>query len=214
MEYFTFMNRGQIKKALIDCAKTHGMSLSEFASEAGVSPSTLTGFVNDISTRAEHVLSMRTIGKLSKRFPDLSKFLQIAEPYNEEQLKEVRVIGLVDFENNQRITPLEHNTPAAIMISNTSDDYIAFKAHNVHISLLNRFYLCKIDPIEDQGEFHKHLSKLVVIDCAEGRFLGYFFKPQGNDEAPYYVTNLSVKPVKITNCTKVKWIAPVEWVRP
>ena len=137
MEYFTFMNRGQIKKALIDCAKTHGMSLSEFASEAGVSPSTITGFVNDISTRAEHVLSMRTIGKLSKRFPDLSKFLQIAEPYDEDQLKECRVIGLVDFQNNQRITPLEHNTPAAIMIANTNDDYIAFKAHNVHISLLN-----------------------------------------------------------------------------
>ena len=213
MEYFTFMNRSQIKKALIDCAKTHGMSLSEFAAEANVSPSTITGFVNDISTRADHVLSMRTIGKLSKRFPDLSKFLQIAEPYD-EKLKEVRVIGLIDFENNQKITPLEHNTPAAIMIAYTNDDYIAFKAHNVHISLLNRYYLCKIDPIEDNSEFHKYLSKLVVIDCAEGRFLGYIFKNQDDTESNYYITNLSLKPKKLIDCTNVKWIAPVEWVKP
>ena len=214
MNYYTYMNRNQIKSALINCAKTHSMSLSELASEAGVSPSTITGFVNDAKTRADHVLSMRTIGKLTKKFPDLANFLQIAEPYDDKKLKEVRVIGLVDFENNQRIIPLEHNTPAAIMVANTNDDYIAFKAHNVHISLLNRFYLCKIDPIEDEFEFHKYLSKLVVVDCAEGRFLGYLFKPQSTENASYYITNLSVKPIKITSCTDIKWIAPIDWVRP
>ena len=208
------MNRNQIKSALINCAKTHGISLSELASEAGISPSTITGFVNDAKTRADHVLSMRTIGKLTKKFPDLANFLQIAEPYDDKKLKEVRVIGLVDFENNQRIIPLEHNTPAAIMVASTNDDYIAFKAHNVHISLLNRFYLCKIDPIEDEFEFHKYLSKLVVVDCAEGRFLGYLFKHQSTENASYYITNLSVKPLKITICTNIKWIAPIDWVRP
>ena len=214
MNYYTYMNRNQIKSALINCAKTHSMSLSELAAEAGVSPSTITGFVNDAKTRADHVLSMRTIGKLTKKFPDLANFLQIAEPYDDKKLKEVRVIGLVDFENNQRIIPLEHNTPAAIMVAGTNDDYIAFKAHNVHISLLNRFYLCKIDPIEDEFEFHKYLSKLVVVDCAEGRFLGYLFKHQSTENASYYITNLSVKPVKITICTDIKWIAPIDWVRP
>ena len=101
MNYYTYMNRNQIKSALINCAKTHGISLSELASEAGISPSTITGFVNDAKTRADHVLSMRTIGKLTKKFPDLANFLQIAEPYDDKKLKEVRVIGLVDFENNQ-----------------------------------------------------------------------------------------------------------------
>ena len=208
------MNRNQIKSALINCAKTHSMSLSELAAEAGVSPSTITGFVNDAKTRVDHVLSMRTIGKLTKKFPDLANFLQIAEPYDDKKLKEVRVIGLVDFENNQRITPLEYNTPAAIMVAYTNDDYIAFKAHNVHISLLNRYYLCKIDPIKDESEFHKYLSKLVVVDCAEGRFLGYIFKNQDDTESNYYVTNLSLKPKKLTDCTDIKWIAPIDWVRP
>jgi transcriptional regulator with XRE-family HTH domain len=214
MNYYTYMNRNQIKSALINCAKTHNMSLSELASEAGVSPSTITGFVNDAKTRADHVLSMRTIGKLTKKFPDLANFLQIAEPYDDKKLKEVRVIGLVDFENNQRITPLEYNTPAAIMVAYTNDDYIAFKAHNVHISLLNRYYLCKINPIKDEYEFHKYLSKLVVVDCAEGRFLGYIFKNQDDTESNYYVTNLSLKPKKLTDCTNIKWIAPIDWVRP
>jgi len=214
MDYYTLMNRKQIKTALYNCARTHSMSLSELASEAGVSPSTITGFVNDVKGREDHVLSMRTINKLSVKFPDLSKFLQIAEPYDDQQLKEVRVIGLIDFENNQRITPLDHNTPAAIMVANTNDDYIAFKANNVHISYLNRYYLSKINPIEDESQFHKYMSKLVVIDCKEGRFLGYFFKSQQNDDRNYYVSNLSLKPKKLTDCTDVKWIAPIEWVKP
>jgi len=214
MDYYTLMNRKQIKTALYNCARTHSISLSELASEAGVSPSTITGFVNDVKGREDHVLSMRTINKLSVKFPDLSKFLQIAEPYDDQQLKEVRVIGLIDFENNQRITPLDHNTPAAIMIAHTNEDYIAFKANNVHISYLNRYYLSSIDPIEDESQFHKYMSKLVVIDCKEGRYLGYFFKPVDHDNSNYYISNLSLKPIKLMDCTDVRWIAPIEWIKP
>ena len=214
MDYYTFMNRKQIKTALYNCARTHSISLSELASEAGVSPSTITGFVNDVKGREDHVLSMRTINKLSQKFPDLSKFLQIAEPYDDQQLKEVRVIGLIDFENDQRITPLDHNTPAAIMVAHTNDDYIAFKANNVHISYLNRYYLSRIDPIEDESQFHKYMSKLVVIDCKEGRFMGYFFRPQIDNNSNYYISSLSLKPQKLTECTDIKWIAPIEWIKP
>ena len=214
MDYYTFMNRKQIKTALYNCARTHSISLSELASEAGVSPSTITGFVNDVKGREDHVLSMRTINKLSQKFPDLSKFLQLAEPYDDQQLKEVRVIGLIDFENDQRITPLDHNTPAAIMVAHTNDDYIAFKANNVHISYLNRYYLSRIDPIEDESQFHKYMSKLVVIDCKEGRFLGYFFKSQQDNNSNYYISSLSLKPKKLTECTDIKWIAPIEWIKP
>jgi len=214
MDYYTLMNRKQIKTALYNCARTHSISLSELASEAGVSPSTITGFVNDVKGREDHVLSMRTINKLSVKFPDLSKFLQIAEPYDDQQLKEVRVIGLIDFENNQRITPLDHNTPAAIMIAHTNQDYVAFKANNVHVSYLSRYYLSSIDPIEDETQFHKYLSKLVVIDCKEGRFMGYFFKSQQNDDQNYYVSSLSLKPQKLTECSDINWIAPIEWIKP
>ena len=58
------------------------------------------------------------------------------------------------------------------------------------------------------------MAKLVVIDCKEGRFLGYFFKSQQNDDQNYYVSNLSLRPKKLTDCTDVKWIAPIEWIKP
>ena len=216
MNYYTYMNRNQIKSALINCARTHNITLSELAREAGVAPSTISGFVNDSKSggRDQHFLSTKTINKLSLKFPDLSKFLRIAEPFDGDQLKEVRVIGLIDFENNQRITPLDHNTPAAIMIANTNLDYIAFKANNVHVSYLNRYYLCKIDPVDDENQFHKYLAKLVVIDCKEGRFMGYFFKPVDDDDSDYYISSLSLKPKKLTECTDIKWIAPIEWIKP
>jgi len=214
MDYYTFMNRKQIKTALYNCARTHSISLSELASEAGVSPSTITGFVNDVKGREDHVLSMRTINKLSVKFPDLSKFLQIAEPYDDQRLKEVRVIGLVDFENNQKIAPLDMNTPAAINIATTNEDYIAFRATNVHVAYDGRYYLCRLDPIEDQNEFQKYLSKLCVVDCKEGRYMGFLFSPQNDPDGKFYLSNICSETNHLTDCTDIKWIAPVLWIKP
>ena len=214
MDYYTFMNRKQIKTALYNCARTHSISLSELASEAGVSPSTITGFVNDVKGREDHVLSMRTINKLSVKFPDLSKFLQIAEPYDDQRLKEVRVIGLVDFENNQKIAPLDMNTPAAINIATTNEDYIAFRATNVHVAYDGRYYLCRLDPIEDQNEFQKHLSKLCIVDCKEGRYMGFLFSPQNDPDGKFYLSNICSETNHLTDCTDIKWIAPVLWIKP
>ena len=214
MDYYTLMNRKQIKTALYNCARTHSISLSELASEAGVSPSTITGFVNDVKGREDHVLSMRTINKLSVKFPDLSKFLQIAEPYDDQRLKEVRVIGLVDFENNQKIAPLDMNTPAAINIATTNEDYIAFRATNVHVAYDGRYYLCRLDPIEDQNEFQKYLSKLCVVDCKEGRYMGFLFSPQNDPDGKFYLSNICSETNHLTDCTDIKWIAPVLWIKP
>ena len=214
MDYYTFMNRKQIKTALYNCARTHSISLSELASEAGVSPSTITGFVNDVKGREDHVLSMRTINKLSVKFPDLSKFLQIAEPYDDQRLKEVRVIGLVDFENNQKIAPLDMNTPAAINIATTNEDYIAFRATNVHVAYDGRYYLCRLDPIEDQNEFQKYLSKLCIVDCKEGRYMGFLFSPQNDPDGKFYLSNICSETNHLTDCTDIKWIAPVLWIKP
>ena len=214
MDYYTLMNRKQIKTALYNCARTHSISLSELASEAGVSPSTITGFVNDVKGREDHVLSMRTINKLSVKFPDLAKFLQIAEPYNDKQLKEVRIIGLVDFENNQKIAPLDMNTPAAINIAATNEDYIAFRATNVHPSYNGRYYLCSLDPIEDKNEFKKCLTKLCIVDCKEGRYMGFLFKPQNDSGGKFYLSSICSETNYLTDCTDIKWIAPVLWIKP
>ena len=216
MNYYTYMNRNQIKSALLNCARTHNITLTELAREAGVAPSTISGFVNDSKSggRDQHFLSTKTINKLSLKFPDLSKFLKIAEPFDSDQLKEVRVIGLVDFEDNQKIAPLDMNTPAAINIAATNEDYIAFRATNVHVAYDGRYYLCRLDPIEDENEFQKHLTKLCIVDCKEGRYMGFLFRPQNDSDGKFYLSNICSETNQLPDCTDIKWIAPVLWSKP
>jgi transcriptional regulator with XRE-family HTH domain len=212
-DYEDSVERNQIKNALINCAKTHGMSLSEFASEAGVSPSTLTGFVNDISTRAEHILSMRTISKLTKAFPDLSSFMQLAEPTPE--LQEVRFIGLVDIKNNWQIVGLDPQSPGSTMIQNQKNDYVAFGVKSINPIFDARVYFCNSNIIENIDEINKYIFKLLIVDCAEGRYMGYLMS--GKNNHLYLGTIPSFENSKhevLTEITDINWFMPVEWIRP
>ena len=210
MEYFTFMNRSQIKKALIDCAKTHGMSLSEFAAEANVSPSTITGFVNDISTRADHVLSMRTVGKLSKRFPDFATFMQLAQPLDD--LREVRYLGLVNPENNWEITALSPDTPGSTMIKDNGQEYVAFGMASSEIMNQTRAYFCKPDMISDHDEIIKNIGKLVVAECTSNcRHLGYLTNSTNQKLKLIMLPGTNIAEPKLHD---IKWIMLVDWIRP
>ena len=206
------MERNQIKNAIINCAKTHGKSLSEFASAAGVSPSTLTGFVNDISTRADHILSMRTIAKLTKAFPDLATFLQIAEPVTE--LQEVRILGLVDIVNQHRIVALDPSSPGSVMIQNQRNKYVAYGAKANHRFYDKRTFFCLSDLIVKE-DYKKYLTKLCIIDSEKGRFLGYLFTNKYNK---YYLCQVSnndkgFEPI-INDLGTVNWLMPVDWIQP
>ena len=210
MEYFTFMNRSQIKKALIDCAKTHGMSLSEFAAEANVSPSTITGFVNDISTRADHVLSMRTVGKLSKRFPDFATFMQLAQPLDD--LREVRYLGLVNPENNWEITALSPDTPGSTMIKDNGQDYVAFGMNSTKIMNQTRAYFCKPEMIKDEEQIIKNIGKLVVAECTSNcRHLGYLTNSTNQKLKLIMLPGTNIAEPKLHD---IKWIMLVDWIRP
>jgi len=214
MDYFSFMNRSQIKQALINCAKTHGMSLSEFASEAGVSPSTLTGFVNDISTRADHVLSMRTIGKLTLRFPDLSTFLQLAEPAQE--LQEVRFLGLIDLTNKWQIVPLDPGSKGSIMCKNFGQEFVAFGVKSHHPLYERRVYFCHPETISDKKIFKDYLARLVVVDSDKGKHMGYFLQ---DTNGKWYTSSVPVYPEyehheKLIDLDVINWIMPVDWIQP
>ena len=211
-DYEDSVERNQIKNALINCAKTHGMSLSEFASEAGVSPSTLTGFVNDISTRAEHILSMRTITKLTKAFPDLANHLQLAEAT--PNVKEIRVLGLIDLDNNQQIVSLDVGSTGSIMIPNSGNDYVAYGIKSTNVMFKNKFYFCKPEPIEQNHLFQDYVGSLCVVDAAEGKYLGYLLiEPDGQ----WYTARMPVvheQHTKLITLTHINWIMPVEWIKP
>ena len=210
--YEDSVERNQIKNALINCAKTHGMSLSEFASEAGVSPSTLTGFVNDVSTRAEHILSMRTITKLTKAFPDLANHLQLAEATPD--VKEIRVLGLIDIDNNQQIVSLDPGSPGSIMIPNSGNDFVAYGIKSTYVMFKNRFYFCNPEPIYDQNNIQDYLGSLVIVDASNGKYLGFLM----NDEnGKFYIAkmpNLREKHKKLLDLSHINWIMPVEWIKP
>ena len=211
-DYEDSVERNQIKNALINCAKTHGMSLSEFASEAGVSPSTVTGFVNDISTRAEHILSMRTITKLTKAFPDLANHLQLAEAT--PNVKEIRVLGLIDLDKNQQIVSLDVGSPGSIMIPNAGNDYVAYGIKSSYVMFKNRFYFCKPEPIEQNHVFQDYVGSLCVVEAAEGKYLGYLLiSPNGQ----WYTARMPIvheRHTKLLDLSHIKWIMPVEWIKP
>ena len=211
-DYEDSVERNQIKNALINCAKTHGMSLSEFASEAGVSPSTLTGFVNDISTRAEHILSMRTITKLTKAFPDLANHLQLAEAT--PNVKEIRVLGLIDLDNNQQIVSLDVGSPGSIMIPNSGNDYVAYGIKSTYVMFKNRFYFCKPEPIEQKHLFQDYVGSLCIIDAAEGKYLGFLLIYPDGQWYTAKMPNLHEKHKKLVDLSFIKWIMPVEWIKP
>ena len=210
--YEDSVERNQIKNALINCAKTHGMSLSEFASEAGVSPSTLTGFVNDISTRAEHILSMRTITKLTKTFPDLANHLQLAEATPD--VKEVRFLGLVSLDNNQQIVPLDPGSPGSIMIPNAGNDFVAYGIKSSYVMFKNRVFFCKPEPIYDKNIIQDYVGSLVIVDASNGKYLGFLM----NDEnGKFYTARMPIvheKHKKLINLNSINWIMPVEWIKP
>ena len=219
MLYMSMMDREQVKAALRNCATTHNVSLSEFASEAGVAPATVTGFVNDSksSNRNEHNLSMTTIGKLSKRWPDLSDHLKIANPTS--NIREVPYVGMLNPVTKQ-VGGLEPNRAGSIMVNQSKEDFVAYGMSKGHTILKQRVYLCKPEPIYDN--FEDYVNKLVVVDCDEGRMIGFL---QQSFDKTYWLAGPStmwgtnnennlIDPEKVDTCTNIKWIQPVDWIKP
>jgi len=214
MYYMNFMERDQIKSALINCASTHSISLSELATEAGIAPATLTGFVNDSKSgnRDRHTLSMTTIGKLTKRWPDLADHLKIANPTS--SVRQVPFIGMIDRLNGHTVGPLEPNQSGSIMLNKAPKDYIAYGIKEGHPIIKSRIFLCKPEPVYD--DFDNYLDRLCIVDCQEGRHMGYLMKSEVGKfwlAAPYN-ENESKQPDKTCDCTKINWLQAVEWIRP
>lgn len=208
------MERDQIKSALINCATTHSISLSELASEAGIAPATLTGFVNDSKSgnRDRHTLSMTTIGKLTKRWPDLADHLKIANPIS--SVRQVPYIGMVDRLNGHAIGGLEPSRPGSVMISYDTTPWVAYGIKEGHPVIKSRIFLCNPEPVYEG--FDNYLTRLVIVDCQAGRHMGYLMK---SDDEKYWLAapyneNESKQPDKTCDCTKIKWLQPVEWIRP
>ena len=206
------MNRNQIKSALLNCARTHSISLSELAREAGIAPSTISSFVNDAKSgnRDKQYLSTKTISKLTKKFPDLATFLQIAQPLHD--LREARYLGLVNPENNWEITALSPDTPGSTMIKDNGQEYVAFGMASTEIMNQTRAYFCKPDMISDHDEIIKSIGKLVVAECTTNcRHLGYLTNSTNQKLKLVMLPGTNIAEPKLHD---IKWVMLVDWIRP
>ena len=93
----------EYKLALKKLAKSLNKSLSDIAIKAGIAPSTITGFVNDVPGRGKYGLSARTRTKLSKTFPEFKIFLNETHDFTEKTNCEIKIRGSIS--KNSKVSP-------------------------------------------------------------------------------------------------------------
>ena len=219
-----FMDRSQIKSAIIKTAQDEGISFTEMAKKADVSPSTLTGFVNDAKGRSDHVLSNVTINKLSLKFPTLRDNLKIAAPITEHT--EVKIIGNVDLSDqfgngisDHMVKALRPDDIASVIVAaKPSSPQVAIgMIRNSKMSHLhhNRLYFVTQKVIEDKEQFHLYLTKLCLVNGDDGNnYFGILLRRLHDKDkySSYYIVNSTDKPVK--EFAYINWISPCIWIKP
>tara|TARA_R100000655_G_scaffold93940_1_gene135305 strand:+ start:47 stop:718 length:672 start_codon:yes stop_codon:yes gene_type:complete len=111
------MEKEHMKKVILSLSRRHGKSPSQLAQEAGIAPSTITGFLNDRDGRAKHGLSAQTQNKLEKTFPEFSEAFD--RPAFENELVELSIIG--QWSAQYSVYTLEPGLPSSVACENFSN---------------------------------------------------------------------------------------------
>ena len=69
------MEKEQLKTALQTLSKMYNVSPSELGQKAGIAPSTITGFINDVPGRGHYGLSAKTQSKLAETYPEFKNMI-------------------------------------------------------------------------------------------------------------------------------------------
>mgnify|MGYP003659727528 CR=1 FL=1 len=204
------MEKEQLKLALKNLAKHQGMSLSDLASQAGIAPSTITGFMNDVPGRGHYGLSARTQNKLAEEYSEFKDMIE--KPIVNTNLVDVPIIGM--WESDYRVNGLELGMPSSFA-SNWSTDIESYSAvirnENFFVkdqplnSFVNReirYYLFKNTYIDD---LNKANNKQVYCKTATGNFIGY----QVKDGNKFYLYNFFGEIIEsageILKASKIEW---------
>ena len=204
------MEKEQLKLALKNLAKHQGMSLSDLATQAGIAPSTITGFMNDVPGRGHYGLSARTQNKLAEEYSEFKDMIE--KPIVNTNLVNVPIIGM--WESDYRVNGLELGMPSSFA-SNWSTDIESYSAvirnENFFVkdqplnSFVNReirYYLFKNTYIDD---LNKANNKQVYCKTATGNFIGY----QVKDGNKFYLYNFFGEIIEsageILKASKIEW---------
>jgi len=208
------MEKEQLKAALKALAKQLNLSASDLAKEAGISPSTITGFLNDVPGRGHYGLSAKTQNKLHEKYPEFKEFIDT--PPALEQTVQVPVIGV--WGADYRVTGLELGM---------SNNFISDYSVNIHLysSVLrtelffaknfaekmdhnlireNRYYLFKNTYEEDITNI---LGKQAYASCEGGTYIGFIGRYKGH----YHLFNFFGDWIKSAGC--IKQASVIEWTR-
>ena len=182
------MEKEQLKSALKSLAKQQGISLSDLASQAGIAPSTLTGFMNDVPGRGHYGLSARTQTKLINEYPDFRE--SIETPSLPEDIVTIPIIGMWGL--NYRVDGLELGMTSSFTTEWTTNVHLYssvirspnFFKNNMFAKPIGssskkinsqsieeiRYYLFKNSYVENLSET---ANKQVYCKTTVGNFIGY-----------------------------------------
>ena len=208
------MEKEQLKSALKAIAKQHSISLSEVAKEAGVSPSTITGFLNDVPGRGHYGLSAKTQNKLSEKFPEFREYIE--KPPVLEQTVSVPVIGV--WGADYRVTGLELGMSNSFLSDFSTNIHLyssvlrteLFFAKNFaekmdhNLIREKRYYLFKNTYEEDISTI---VGKQAYASCEGGTYIGFV----GNYKGDYHLFNFFGDWIKSAGC--IKQASAIEWTR-
>ena len=205
------MEKEQLKAALKGLAKSRNVSLSDLAIEAGVAPSTITGFINDVPGRGHYGLSAKTQNKISETFPEFKDLIEepvLAGTFN------VPVIGM--WGKDYRIHPLElgmsnsfigHDSPNIrdlISVIRRKDFFHVNLNSNAKFQIGDtRYYLFEKKYAESLDDIN---MKQVYASCENGYYIGFLHK----DKQTFYLNNFFGEPI---SCGKVLQASAIEWTR-
>jgi transcriptional regulator with XRE-family HTH domain len=206
------MEKEQLKLALKNLAKQQGMSLSDLATHAGIAPSTITGFMNDVPGRGHYGLSARTQNKLAEEYSEFKDMIE--KPIINTNLVNVPIIGM--WESDYRVNGLELGMPSSFA-SNWSTNIESYSAviRNENFFSMNpptktmsfvngeiRYYLFKNTYTDD---LRKTENKQVYCKTATGNFIGYQIK-EGNKFYLYTFFGERIDVAgEILKASKIEW---------
>ena len=208
------MEKEQLKLALKNLAKQQGMSLSDLATHAGIAPSTITGFMNDVPGRGHYGLSARTQNKLAEEYSEFKDMIE--KPIINTNLVNVPIIGM--WESDYRVNGLELGMPSSFA-SNWSTNIESYSAviRNENFFSMNpptktmsfvngeiRYYLFKNTYTDD---LRKTENKQVYCKTATGNFIGYQIK-EGNK---FYLYTFFGERIDIAG--QILKASKIEWTR-
>ena len=208
------MEKEQLKAALKGLAKSRNVSLSDLAIEAGVAPSTITGFINDVPGRGHYGLSAKTQNKLSQTFAEFKEFID--KPPALEQTVHVPVIGVwgADYRvtglelgmSNSFITDYTVNMHLYSAVLRTELFFAKNFAETMNHNLIRekRYYLFKNTYAEDLTTI---VGKQAYASCENGTYIGFV----GNYKDHFHLFNFFGKMIKSAGC--VKQASVIEWTR-